>query len=112
MRRRGIVIGVFGVLTIAVGFFAQTSGTVMWSNLLSGLVAAVLGLSLMPGYPGRGGISLLLGLWLFIVAFVPGMRAGGFVIVNNFVSGLILAFAGFTVPPAIGREEPPARRAA
>jgi hypothetical protein len=112
MRGRGIVIGIFGLMTIATGFMAYSPATVMWSNIISGLVAAVLGLSLMVRYPGRGGISLLFGLWLFIVAFVPGLRIGGLLIIINLVSGLVLAIGGFSVPPTPRREEPPVGRAA
>jgi hypothetical protein len=112
MKGRGTVIGLFGLWLILAGIWRFGAIGEMWSNLISGIIIAILGFSLVRWAPGNGWISGLIGVWMIIAAFIPGLRTGGGLVANNVISGIVLAIAGFSVPRRRAVEEPGIRRAA
>jgi len=112
MKGRGNIIGILGLWLIVAGLWQFGVANEIWNNIFSGTIIAVLGFTLAGRAPGNGWISGLFGLWMIASAFIPGLRIGGGLMLNNFISGVIVAIAGFTVPSGPAAGQPRIRRAA
>lgn len=106
MKGRGTVIGVIGLWLIIAGLWRFGAVGEAWSNVIFGIIVAILGFSLVSRYPGHGWVSGIFGLWMIASGFIAGLHAGAPLVINNVISGVIIAIAGFTVPgrPAAERQ--------
>jgi hypothetical protein len=98
MRARGIIIGCLGIWLIVAAIWRFVPVLEVWSDLMTGVVAGILGFSLVPLLPGNGWVSGIAGLWMIASAFIPGLHGGAGIFINNVITGLVLVVAGFTVP--------------
>ena len=68
----------------------------IWNDLIIGVIVALLGFALARVAPAHGIVSGIVGLWLIISAFVPGLHVGSDARWNDVVAGVVLAIAGFS----------------
>ena len=111
MRARGIIIAFLGIWLIIAAIWRFFPLLEIWSDLMPGIVAAILGFSLVGIRPGNGWVAGIAGLWMIVSAFIPGLHAGSAILINNIITGLVLMVAGFTVPKSPGEEDPSVKAA-
>ena len=110
MKARGII-GLFGVWLIVAAIWRFVPVEEIWSDLVAGIVTAILGFSFTGAYPGNGWVCGIAGLWVIASAFIAGLHAGRGILINNIITGLVLIVAGFTVPQTPGGGDRSARAA-
>ncbi len=111
MKARGNIIGLLGVWLIVAAIWRFVPVLEVWSDLMTGVVVAILGFSLIGLRPGNGWVAGIAGLWMIASAFIPGLHAGKLILTNNIITGLVLLVAGFTLPSSDRAETPTARAA-
>ena len=111
MRARGIIIAFLGIWLIIAAIWRFVPVLEIWSDLMPGVVAAILGFSLVGERPVNGWVAGLAGLWMIVSAFIPGLHAGTAILINNIITGLVFMVAGFTVRGSNIAETPTARAA-
>lgn len=97
--RYGWINGILGLWMIVTPFLAFSGVGYFWNDLIIGIVVAVIGLSFVRPRPWQAWVSILAGLWLAVVAFVPAIALGG-LFWNNILSGIVIAVAGFSAMSA------------
>jgi len=112
MRARGEIIGLLGVWLIIAAIWRFVPVLEIWSSLVTGIVAAILGFSMVNIERVNGWVAGIAGLWMIVSAFIPGLHAGKAILINNIISGLVLVVAGFTTRGPRGRDAVPGARAA
>ena len=112
MRPKGTIIALLGILTIVAGIWRFNPLGEAWANIFTGVIVGILGFSLSPTMPVHRWVAGIAGCWLIAAAFVPGVREGTGILVNNIITGLVLMVVGFTQPAAPLREERTTNRAA
>jgi hypothetical protein len=110
--RKGTLIGLAGAWLAIAGILRFAPIGEFWSNIVSGAVAIVVGASLGKANAANGVFSVLAGIWIVISAFLPPLLHGGGLLVNNLITGLVIMWAGFTVPPESKEAESDISRAA
>jgi hypothetical protein len=103
MRARGTIIGLLGVWLIISAIWRFVPVLEIWSDLVTGIVAGILGFSLVQLYPGNGWVAGIAGLWMIASAFIPGLHGGNGILINNIITGLVLLVAGFTTRSRSGK---------
>ncbi|VAX15797.1 hypothetical protein MNBD_IGNAVI01-1063, partial [hydrothermal vent metagenome] len=73
--------------------FAATGN--IWDDVLVGIVAAVAGFAMVKEKPWQGWLTGIVGLWLIIAAFIPGLVVGLGNEWNAIISGILLMIGGF-----------------
>jgi hypothetical protein len=68
----------------------------VWSDVIVGIIVAVLGFAMASTTPAHGISTGILGLWMIFSAFIPGLRAGAGARWDHIIVGVILAIAGFS----------------
>lgn len=111
MKARGIIIALLGIWLIIAAIWRFVPVLEIWSDLMPGVVTAILGFSLVGLRPGNGWVAGIAGLWMIVSAFIPGLHAGSAILINNIVTGLVMMVAGFTVPGSPRNEEPSVKAA-
>jgi len=111
MKARGTIIGLLGVWLIVAAIWRFVPVEEIWSDLVAGIVTAILGFSFTAAYPGNGWVCGIAGLWVIASAFIAGLHAGRGTLINNIITGLVLIVAGFTVPQTPGGGNRSARAA-
>ena len=111
MKERGEIVGLLGIWLIVASLWRFAVPVEMWSNLITGVIVALLGFSLSGDTVHRW-LSGIAGLWLIVSSFIPGLHAGIPLLVNNIIVGAVLIFAGFSVHAVRGEAESSTRRAA
>lgn len=111
MKARGIIIALLGIWLIIAAIWRFVPVLEIWSDLMPGVVTAILGFSLVGLRPGNGWVAGIAGLWMIVSAFIPGFHAGSAILINNIVTGLVMMVAGFTVPGSPREEEPSVKAA-
>ena|SRR5689334_16766540 len=111
MKARGIIIGFVGIWLIIAAIWRFVPILEVWSDLMPGVVAAILGFSLVGVRPVNGWVAGLAGLWMIVSAFIPGLHAGTPILINNIITGLVFMVSGFTVREPHDAEKPSARAA-
>jgi len=97
MRAKGTIIGLLGVWLIVAAIWRFFQIGEIWSDLLIGIVTAILGFSMVGSRPLNAWVAGIAGLWMIASAFIPGLHAGGGILVNNVITGLVLVVTGFTI---------------
>jgi len=69
---------------------------ILWSNLLSGAVIAIAGFSFAKEKPENGWIAGILGIWILISGFIPGLQIAPGLLWNGIIAGAIVAIDGFS----------------
>ena len=111
MKTRGTIIGLLGIWLIVAAIWRFVPVEEIWSDLVTGIVTAMLGFSFARTFPANGWVSGIAGLWMIASAFIPALHAGAGILINNIITGLVFVVAGFTVPQWPGGERPSARAA-
>jgi len=112
MRPGGTIIGILGLWMIVAGIIGLGLEGNHWNDWIVGIVVAIIGFSMSGIARPQGLLSGALGLWLILSTFIPGLRAGPGARFDDLFVGVVLAFAGFSMPPRIRRGAPDIRRAA
>ncbi len=95
MRNLAWVVGILGIWMIVAAFLTFASATVMWHNLIIGLVVGIAGYNMIEKLQWQSWVSMIVGLWLVISAFMPEMRIGEAFLWNALITGILLAVSGF-----------------
>jgi hypothetical protein len=111
MRPKGRIIGCLGLLLMAAGIMGVGRHGNIWNDLIIGVIVALLGFAQARLAP-RGLVSGIVGLWLIISSFIPGLRVGAGARWNNVTAGVILAIAGFATPRTVTKSTLDNRKAA
>ena len=111
MKSRGIIIGLLGIWLIIAAIWRFVPVLEVWSDLMTGVVTAILGFSFVGLSRAHGWVCGIAGLWTIVSAFIPGFHAGNAILINNIITGLVLMVAGFTVPSTPRTGTPSARAA-
>lgn len=90
----GWIIGVLGIWTFIIPFIGATSMGYAWTDWIVGIIAAVLGFSMMRHGPAEGWITGILGVWLFIAGFIPALVRTPGVWWNDLIAGALLVIFG------------------
>jgi hypothetical protein len=112
MGPRGTIIGILGLWMIIAGIVGLGLGGNHWNDWIVGAIVATLGFYMSGTAPLQGLLSGALGLWLIVSTFIPGLRAGPGARFDDLFVGVVLAFAGFSMPPRKSGGAPSKRRAA
>lgn len=96
MRSNGLIVGALGLLLILAGVLGVGLQGNIWNDFIFGGLVALLGFRMAVQAPVQGIISGILGLWLIISAFVPGLQAGDSAWWDDIIVGILLAFTGFS----------------
>ncbi len=88
-----------GLWAAASAFLGFGSEGYLWNNLLVGLFVLFAGVPLGTEAKWEGWTEGVLGLWLILAAFLPGLREGAAVMWNNVIVGLAVAGTALVVPP-------------
>ncbi len=94
------ILAVLGLWVAFSAFLGFGSEAYMWSNLLAGLLVLVMGVPLVTQVRWEGWAEVVLGLWLVVAAFVPGLREGTGLALNNVFVGLVIGLTALVVPRA------------
>ncbi|HEY2379623.1 MAG TPA: hypothetical protein VGK48_00455 [Terriglobia bacterium] len=111
MKGRGTILALLGIWLIIAAIWRFVPVLEAWSDLMAGIVTAILGFSLVGLRPGNGWVAGLAGLWVIVAAFIPELHAGSAILINNIITGLVMMVAGFTIPQLPVEEEPAAKAA-
>ena len=65
-------------------------------NLAVGILIAIVGRRMMAERPWQGWLSVVMGLWFVVAAFIPPLNEGDGFLLNNVVAGTLVAIIGFT----------------
>jgi len=112
MKPRGVVIGLLGIWLVVAGFWQFAAVGQVWSDLITGVIVAILGFSLSETMPGHRWVNGIAGLWTIASAFIPGLHVGAALMTNNVITGIVMIVAGFSVPSTPARLDTTYRRAA
>ena len=92
----GWIIGLAGIWAFVAPFTGLSPMGYAWSHWIVGVVAAVLGFSMVSEHPREGMVAGILGIWLFIAGFIGGLLAAPGLWWNNLIVGAALAVFGFS----------------
>lgn len=87
------LIGLWIVLSAFLGFGARGYA---WSDLLAGVIAFGAGIALVKEWAWEGWTVVILGAWMVVATFIPGLHAGGAMHVNNIAVGIAISLVGLT----------------
>ncbi len=96
MNSRAWILGIVGLWLALTGFLEFSHLGYLWNDLIVGVIVLVTGFGLARFKPWQGLIAGLLGIWVFLAAFIHGLQGGAAVLWNNLTVGLAIAVAGFT----------------
>ena len=111
MKARGTIVGLLGVWLIVAAFLPLPAVIEIWSNLITGVLVALLGFSLGAYTQDRHWIAGIAGLWTIVSAFIPGLHSGAGLLINNIACGGVIMITGFSVPATSDRRESERRAA-
>jgi uncharacterized RDD family membrane protein YckC len=86
---------ILGLWLIIVAFLGFGPSGNLWNDLVVGLIVAVTSLTILKEKPWQGWLAVIFGAWMIIAAFVPTLIDGTGYVYNDFISGIIIAIAGF-----------------
>lgn len=90
----------FGLWIAVSAFLGLGSQGYLWSNLAVGVLIFTMGIPLGVDVKWEGWTEGVLGAWLIVAAFIPGLREGSALVLNNVLAGLAVATTAFIVPQA------------
>jgi hypothetical protein len=74
----------------------------MYNNLFVGLILLIIGFLLIKERPFQGWLSVMFGVWLIFISFIPAFNTSPSNKYNNFVMGLLISINGLS---AFSQEE-------
>ncbi|NIM48672.1 MAG: hypothetical protein GTO22_05345 [Gemmatimonadales bacterium] len=90
-------------ITIVAGLWLALTGILRLSHLgylsndsIVGLIVMVSGFGLARSRPWQGTLAGLLGIWMFVAAFIHGLQGGAAALWNHLITGAVIAAAGFS----------------
>ncbi len=92
--------GIIGVWLFIAAFLSFTPQGNMWNLLIIGIVAAIVGFTMVKEKPWQAWLTGIVGIWLIIAAFIPGLTMQLGNEWNAIISGILLMIGGFS---ALGR---------
>lgn len=87
--------GLLGTYLFIVAFIGFGTTGNMWNDLIVGVVAAVVSLTILKEKPWQGWLGLLVGIYLIIAAFIPSLLTFSGNEWNLIITGILLAVAGY-----------------
>ena len=87
------IVSLWIILSALIGF---TPMFILWSNLISGAIIAIAGFSFAKERPGFGWIAGILGLWILVSGFIPGLQTAPGLLWNGIIVGAVTAIDGFS----------------
>lgn len=96
MKFNSWIIGIVGIWIIISSFLSANAQFILWSNLISGVIIALAGFTMIKEQPSFGWIAGILGIWMIISAFIPSLLTGTGLLWNGIIAGLIFAIDGFS----------------
>lgn len=100
-----VILGLWILLTAFLGLGHQGF---LWSDLLTGLVVAGLGVPLARESTWEGWIVGLLGAWMVVAAFLPDLHVASGVYWNNILAGGLITLVGLIPAGESSRRPHPA----
>jgi len=88
--------GVLGVWLFVAAFLNFTPKFNLWDDLIIGVIATVVGTSMIYKKPWQGWSIGFIGLWLIVAAFIPSLQFHSGNLWNGIVSGVLLMIGGFS----------------
>lgn len=96
MKTNSWIIGILGLWIIFSSFISANMQFVIWSNVISGLIVAVAGFTMVKSKPEFGWLAGIFGIWMMLTPFIPAVLVGKGLMWNGIIVGLIAAIDGFT----------------
>jgi len=88
--------GTMGFLLMITAFIRMDRIDCIKYNLAVGILIAIVGWLMMAEKPWQGWLSVVMGLWFVVAAFIPPLNEGNGFLWNNVVAGTLVAIIGFT----------------
>ena len=87
------LVGLLGLWLIASPFIVPTGPTMVFNNLLVGLVAGNVAIMMEGNRKWERPVASTAAIWLFISSFVPSVLTGWPLLVNQVTAGVLLVVA-------------------
>lgn len=86
------ILGAWLFISVFLGF--ALSGN-MWNNLIVGIIAAIVALTMLKNKPWQGWLMLVVSIWLIISAFIPNLLTTTGNAWDGIIVGILLMIGGF-----------------
>ena len=88
--------GILGLWLALAPFISMDVPSVKLNNILVGLIVAAVNWYVPKEWTWQRWTAMILGAWIFVAGFIPGLAGGSDYVWSNLISGLLIAISGFT----------------